>query len=194
MMKKRNESIQEIKIKLRRTELLLEINKKIAGLHDLSQILWTLIEFITNELEADRGTLFLNDKETNELYSRVAQGDLTREIRILNSVGIAGAIFNSKQGEIIHDVYKDQRFNKEVDQETGYRTKNMICCPVKTVGGETIGVIQVLNKKKGRFTKDNLTVVDAISTQAAVSIQNAQNSEHFEKKKSKRNGIYKYCL
>ena len=148
MMKKRNESIQEIKIKLRRTELLLEINKKIAGLHDLSQILWTLIEFITNELEADRGTLFLNDKETNELYSRVAQGDLTREIRILNNVGIAGAIFNSKQGEIIHDVYKDQRFNKEVDQETGYRTKNMICCPVKTVGGETIGVIQVLNKKK----------------------------------------------
>ena len=70
----------------------------------------------------------------------------------------------------------------------------MICCPVKTVGGETIGVIQVLNKKKGRFTRDNLTVVDAISTQAAVSIQNAQNSEHFEKKKSKRNGIYKYCL
>ena len=148
-MKKRNESIEEIKIKLRRTELLLEINKKIADLHDLSQILWTLIEFITNELEADRGTLFLNDKETNELYSRVAQGDLTREIRILNNVGIAGAIFNSKQGEIIHDVYKDQRFNKEVDQETGYRTKNMICCPVKTVGGETIGVIQVLNKKKG---------------------------------------------
>ena len=185
MMKKRNESIQEIKIKLRRTELLLEINKKIAGLHDLSQILWTLIEFITNELEADRGTLFLNDKETNELYSRVAQGDLTREIRILNNVGIAGAIFNSKQGEIIHDVYKDQRFNKEVDQETGYRTKNMICCPVKTVGGETIGVIQVLNKKKGRFTKDNLQVVDAISTQAAVSIQNAQNSEHFEKKRAK---------
>ena len=148
MMKKKNESIEEIKIKLRRTELLLEINKKIAGLQDLSQILWTLIEFITNELGADRGTLFLNDKETNELYSRVAQGDLTREIRILNNVGIAGAIFNSKQGEIIHDVYKDQRFNKEVDQETGYRTKNMICCPVKTVGGETIGVIQVLNKKK----------------------------------------------
>ena len=112
MMKKRNESIQEIKIKLRRTELLLEINKKIAGLNDLSQILWTLIEFITNEIKADRGTLFLNDKETNELYSRVAQGDLTREIRILNNVGIAGAIFNSKEGEIIHDVYKDQRFNK----------------------------------------------------------------------------------
>ena len=96
----------------------------------------------------DRGSLFLNDEETNELYSRVAQGELTREIRILNTVGIAGAIFSSKQGEIIHDVYSDKRFNKEVDQETGYKTKNMICSPVKTVDGRIIGVIQVLNKKK----------------------------------------------
>ena len=118
------------------------------------------------------------------MYSRVAQGELTREIRILNTVGIAGAIFTSKQGEIIHDVYSDKRFNKEVDQETGYKTKNMICSPVRTVDGKVIGVIQVLNKKKGRFTKDNLNFVDAIATQAAVSIQNAQNNEFFEKKRA----------
>ena len=140
---------------------------------------------MTKELDADRGTLFLNDNETNELYSRVAQGDLTREIRILNNVGIAGAIFQNKSGEVIHDVYADSRFNKEADQETGYKTKNMICCPVKTVDGLTIGVIQVLNKKKGRFTKDNLSFTESIATQAAVSIQNAQNTEHFEKKRDK---------
>ena len=61
----------------------------------------------------------------------------------------------------------------------------MICSPVKTVDGKIIGVIQVLNKK-GRFTKDNLNFVDAIATQAAVSIQNAQNSEFFEKKELKK--------
>ena len=147
-MKNGNENIVQTLEKLRRTELLLEISRKIAGLKSLEEILWTLIEFVTNELDADRGTLFLNDNETNELYSRVAQGDLTREIRILNNVGIAGAIFQNKSGEVIHDVYADSRFNKEVDQETGYKTKNMICCPVKTVDGLTIGVIQVLNKKK----------------------------------------------
>ena len=171
--------------KLRRTELLLEITKKIAGLNSLSDILWILIEFVTEELEADRGTLFLNDEETNELYSRVAQGDLTREIRILNNVGITGAIFNNEKGEIIHNVYDDERFNDEVDQETGYETKNMICSPIKTVGDKTIGVIQILNKKKGRFTKDNLLFVELVATQAAVSIQNAQNSEYFEKKRAK---------
>ena len=184
-MKKKEISLDDTIEKLRRTELLLLITRKIAGLKNLSEILWTLIEFVSKELDADRGTLFLNDSDTNELYSRVAQGDLTREIRILNNVGIAGAIFQNKTGEIIPDVYKDSRFNKEVDQETGYKTKNMICCPVKTVDNETIGVIQVLNKKKGRFTKDNLFFVESVATQAAVSIQNAQNSESFEKKRAK---------
>ena len=184
-MKKKEISLEDTVEKLRRTELLLLITRKIAGLKNLSEILWTLIEFVSNELDADRGTLFLNDNDTNELYSRVAQGDLTREIRILNNVGIAGAIFQNKTGEIIHDVYEDSRFNKEVDQETGYKTKNMICCPVKTVDNETIGVIQVLNKKKGRITKDNLFFVESVATQAAVSIQNAQNSETFEKKRAK---------
>ena len=183
-LKKKSENLNFYKTELKKTELLLEINKKIAGLKNLSEILWTIIDFVTENVDGDRGSLFLNDSETNELYSRVAQGELTREIRILNTVGIAGAIFTSQKGEIIHDVYSDRRFNKEVDQETGYKTRNMICSPVKTVNGQIIGVIQILNKKKGRFTKDNLNFVDAIATQAAVSIQNAQNSEFFEKKRA----------
>ena len=173
--KNKNNDLFYLQSELKKTELLLEITKRIAGLKDLSQILWTIIDFVTLNVDGDRGSLFLNDEETNELYSRIAQGDLTREIRILNTVGIAGAIFTARKGEVIHNVYEDSRFNKEVDQETGYRTKNMICSPVKTVDGKIIGVIQVLNKKKGRFTKENLNFVNAIATQAAVSIQNAQN-------------------
>ncbi len=171
-----NEEIKKVKC-------LLDISRKIGALNELSHILWTIIDFATENVNADRGSIFLNDSETNELYSRVAQGDLTREIRILNNVGIAGSIFQSKQGEVIHDVYGDKRFNKDVDQETGYKTKNMICSPVKTVDGKTIGVIQVLNKKKGRFRKADLNLINDISTQAAISIQNAQNNEFFQKKR-----------
>ena len=145
--KNKKENINFYKAELNKTQLLLEISKKIASLKNLSEILWTIIDFVTENVDGDRGSLFLNDSETSELYSRVAQGELTREIRILNTVGIAGAIFTSQQGEIIHDVYSDRRFNKEVDQETGYKTRNMICTPVKTVNGQIIGVIQILNKK-----------------------------------------------
>jgi len=181
---KKLEDIKTLKSEIYRSKLLLDISRKIASIKNLSEILWTIVEFVTKNVDADRGTLFLNDEETNELYSRVAQGDLTREIRILNTVGIAGGIFQSQLGEIIHDVYSDERFNKDVDQETGYKTKNMICSPVRTVNGKIIGVIQVLNKNKGRFTKDNLEFVNSVATQAAVSIQNAQNNEFFEKKRA----------
>ncbi len=186
MKKKINkeDDLKFLKSEIDKSKLLLEISREIATLKDLSEILWKIIDFVTKNVDADRGSLFLNDEETNELYSRIAQGELTREIRILNNVGIAGAIFNSNVGEIIHDVYKDDRFNKDVDQETGYKTKNMICSPVKTVDGKIIGVIQILNKNKGRFTKDNLEFVNSVATQAAISIQNAQNNEFFEKKRA----------
>lgn len=171
--------------KLHQTEMLLSVTQKIAGLNNLSEILWTLIEMTTNELGADRGSLFLNDPLTGELYSRVAQGELTREIRILNTIGIAGAIFQSGKGEIIHDAYAEDRFNKSIDEQTGYVTKNLVCAPVRTVRNDVIGVIQILNKKKGRFTKEDLEIVEAITLQAAVSLQNAQGVEEMVKAREK---------
>ena len=179
-----NKKVLEQLSELKKTKQLLDVSRRIGALNNLSEILWSIIDFATSSVNGDRGSIFLNDSETNELYSRVAQGELTREIRILNNVGIAGSIFQNKEGEIINEVYKDKRFNKDVDQETGYKTKNMICSPVKTVDGKTIGVIQILNKLKGRFTKADLSLINEISTQAAISIQNAQNSEFFEKKRA----------
>ena len=82
---KKPEDIKTLKAEVSRSKLLLDISRKIASIKNLSEILWTIVEFVTKNVDADRGTLFLNDEETNELYSRVAQGDLTREIRILNT-------------------------------------------------------------------------------------------------------------
>ncbi len=171
--------------KLRTSELLLSLSQRIAGLKNLSEILWTIIETTTETLKADRGSLFLNDPLTGELYSRVAQGELVREIRILNTTGIAGSIFQSGVGEIIHDAYADERFNSKIDEQTGYVTKNIVCAPVRTVRGDLIGVIQILNKKRGRFTKDDLDIVQGITLQAAVSLQNAQGMEEMVKSREK---------
>ena len=171
--------------KLRTSELLLSVSQRIAGLKNLSEILWTIIETTTETLKADRGSLFLNDPLTGELYSRVAQGELVREIRILNTTGIAGSIFQTGVGEIIHDAYADERFNSKIDEQTGYVTKNIVCAPVRTVRGDLFGVIQILNKKRGRFTKDDLDIVQGITLQAAVSLQNAQGMEEMVKSREK---------
>jgi len=79
---------------------------------------------IVEALDAERATLFLHDADTGELFSRVAHGDGVSEIRIPQSVGIAGSVFASGVAEIIDDAYQDARFNAEIDRVTGYCTRS----------------------------------------------------------------------
>ncbi|MEQ8192962.1 MAG: GAF domain-containing protein, partial [Rhodospirillales bacterium] len=136
------EKTEALAKRLRRAEMLLNVSKKMAAIETLDEVLQTLVDITTEETEAERGTLFLNDPQTNELYSRVAQGTARREIRFLNNTGIAGAVFESGKGEIIHDAYRDSRFNRSIDQQTGFSTKTVLCAPIKTVRGDIIGVAQ----------------------------------------------------
>ena len=73
-----------------------------------------------------------------------------------------------------HDAYKDPRFSAEWDMLTGYRTRSILAAPMKNHLGKTIGVVQVLNKKKGEFTEDDADILAALATQAAVSIDNSR--------------------
>ncbi len=159
---------------LRQAQMLLDISQKVASIESLDEVLSTLVSITTTETDCERSTLFLNDEESGELYSRVAQGNFQREIRILNNSGVAGHVFQSGEGVIIHDAYTDERFNRSVDEQTGFVTKSILCAPVKTARGEIIGVAQALNKRRGRFTKEDLALLEAMTTQAAVALQSAQ--------------------
>ena len=105
------------------TELLLNLTNDLATSSTLDEALERLVEITTTTLNADRGTIFLNDERTGELYSRVAQGNFRREIRMINNKGVAGWSFINNESVIIKDAYKDKRFNKDVDENTGYKNK-----------------------------------------------------------------------
>ncbi|MEK7826572.1 MAG: GAF domain-containing protein, partial [Thermodesulfobacteriota bacterium] len=165
---------QERRRKSSEAELLLDISKTIAAFETLDEILKSLVEITTRELKADRGTIFLNDSETGELYSRVAQGNFQRDIRILNNTGVAGHVFTSGEGVIVHNAYEDAHFNRSIDEQTGYITKTILCVPIRTIKGEIIGAAQVLNKKKGLFTKADQKLLVAMTTQAAIALQSTQ--------------------
>ena len=113
---------------LRRVQLLLEVSRRCALATRLDDILVVLLEMTSRELDCDRGTLFLNDPETGELYSRVAQGDLVREIRILNNSGIAGSVFQSGEGLIIDDPYSDPRFNARSTSRPAFSPATSCAC------------------------------------------------------------------
>jgi len=167
--------------RLRQAELLLDLSRRISAIESLDEVLATLVEMTTWELDAERGTLFLNDSTTGELYSRFAQGSFQREIRILNNTGIAGWVFSQGEATLIHDAYADERFNRSIDEQTGFVTRSVLCVPVRTVKGEVIGACQVLNKKRGRFTKGDLKLLERMTEQASVALQSTQYVERMEK-------------
>jgi len=167
--------------KLKQSELLLAISRRVAAMETVDEILETLVEITTVELGAERGSLFLNDPLTNELYSRVATGMHRREIRIMNNAGIVGHVFQTGQGLIVEEAYADERFDKTIDEKTGFKTHSILCAPVKTVKGEIIGCTQVLNKKGGPFTDDDLQLLGLMTQQAAVALQSTQFVERMKK-------------
>jgi adenylate cyclase len=171
---------QERRRKTNEAELLLDISKTTAAFETLDEILKSLVEITTRELKADRGTIFLNDSETGELYSRVAQGNFQREIRILNNSGVAGHVFTTGEGLIVHSAYDDPRFNRTIDEQTGYVTKTILCVPIRTIKGESIGVAQALNKKTGRFTPADRRLLEAMTTQATIALQSTQFVERMK--------------
>src|SRR5471032_3402646 len=167
--------------RLRQVELLLEVSRRMAAYDTLDEILTALVDVTTDELGAERGTLFLNDAETNELFSRVAQGNIQREIRFMNHVGIAGHVFTTGEAVLIADAYADPRFNRAIDEQTGFVTRNILCVPIKTFKGEIIGVSQTLNKKRGKFTRGDLQLLEALTTQGTLALQSARFLESMNK-------------
>jgi len=169
-----------VRDRLKLAELMLEVSRRMVSYDSLDDVLETWVEMTTAEFEAERGTLFLNDPLTNELYSRVAQGNIKHEIRVINNSGIAGYVFSTGESLLIQDAYADPRFNHSIDEQTGFVTRNMICAPIRTVKGEIIGVAQTLNKKTGDFTKRDLAVLEAMTTQATLALQGAISVERMK--------------
>lgn len=125
-------------------------------------------------MNADRATLFLVHRKSGELWSRVAQGENLNEIRVPRGIGIAGYVALSGQTVNIKDAYQDPRFNPEVDKRTGYKTKTILCMPLRNDAGEIVGVMQVLNKKDGVFTQEDEQFLDALGSQTAIALENSQ--------------------
>ncbi|MDP2341952.1 MAG: GAF domain-containing protein [Deltaproteobacteria bacterium] len=167
--------------RLRRAEILLDVYQRTAGLESLDEVLLTLVNIVSTQLGAERGTLFLYDAATGELYSRVAQGNLNRELRVQSSKGVAGHVFTTGHGAIVADAYADPHFDPVFDQRTGFVTRSILCAPIRTVKNEIIGVIQILNKREGHFDADELSLLEAMCTQASMTLMGAQVIERMNK-------------
>ncbi|MGE5269930.1 MAG: GAF domain-containing protein [Thiohalocapsa sp.] len=174
-------SIPQLIAENRRLRLLAEVADTVTRRLSLDHQLPHLIELIAQALDAERGTLFLYDRETHELFSRVVSGQRIAEIRIPATTGIAGAVFTAGTAEIIPDAYQDSRFNPEIDRHTGYRTRNILCVPLRNRDDAVIGVTEVLNKRSGDFGPDDLALAEAMTRQASNALAQALLVEQLER-------------
>lgn len=139
----------------RRYRQLMEIQRRVGTERDISRLPGIIMCEVSELLGTDRSTLFLTDWETMELYACFAQGVEGKDIVVPLRMGIVGAAI--LQGKILNIVnaYQHPYFNSSIDNLTGYKTDSVLASPIIGSNGMVIGGVELLNKKTGRFTKDD---------------------------------------
>lgn len=173
------------------------ISRALSSTLKLDELLRLIMQEITVLMDADRGTLYLVDKDHGEIWSKIALKAEVKEIRQKLGVGISGTV--GKTGEIINipDAYKDDRFDPSTDKRTGYTTRSILCMPVweplsQSDEREILGVVQVLNKNDGVFTGDDERLLETIASQVAISIANSRLYHQLEKKYQEIDVLYEF--
>lgn len=144
---------------------------RIANEKNLDNLLMLMADMGKEMIMADRCSLWILDREKNELWTRVAHG--VNEIRIPANSGLVGHSIASEQQLFIDDAYKDNRFNPDVDKKTGYRTQAIIVIPFRNSEGEIIGAYQAINKmtRSKKFTAKDLEYLTLAASYSGNSLE-----------------------
>ena len=158
----------------------MQVGRTIAVETNIDSLLTIIAQQIQQALCADRCTVFLLDDEHNELWSKVALGLEMQEIRFCANKGLAGHVAMTGETINIKNAYESEYFNKDIDLQTGYKTRNILCMPIRNLSHQIVGVFQVLNKFEGDFTQKDEDLLIAIGSSAGIALENANL---FEKQK-----------
>jgi GAF domain-containing protein len=165
---------------------------------DLDKTLTKVMDEAKKLMNADRSTVWLLDRDRNELWTKISNADGTlQEIRIPRDAGFAGKAATTGQSLMIpFDLYDhpDSQTAKQTDRKTRYRTCSLLCMPLLNADRELVGVTQLVNKKKqgdfppynpadwpkapdcwkASFERSDLEFMEAFNSQAVVALQNAK--------------------
>lgn len=158
---------------LHRLNNFLDLSDELVMGRGIEGLIDRVVSLACISIYSERATLFLVDPGTGELWSKVTAGEDTQSIRLPAGTGIAGWAVKHKEIVNISDVYADDRFNQSIDAETGFRTRNMLCGPITNLQGQTVGVIQIINKFEGDFDDKDIVLFKAFANQAAIAVEHA---------------------
>ena len=154
---------------------ILEVTRKLAAPFDLDTMLTEVVNATREILHADRGTIFLYDEDADELVIRI--GTSMKRLRIPADKGIVGESARTRKLINVPDCYADDRFNRDIDKQSGYKSRCMLTIPLIGYEESLIGVLQILNKNEGVFDDQDEYVAQALAAQSAVVIHRAKITE-----------------
>jgi sigma-B regulation protein RsbU (phosphoserine phosphatase) len=157
---------------MERLRTLVEASKLINSSIEPDTLFASILTVARNELHVERGTLYFVDEARQEIWTKIA-GELSSQIRLPIGKGLAGSVAATGEPLILRDAYDDPRFDRSLDQKTGYRTRSMLCVPIKNRGQRVVGVLQLLNKTNGSFGPRDLEFLSGISDHMAIAMENA---------------------
>lgn len=162
-------------------------DRQLAAIHRITAALRTLtkVSDVVQEalrvslevVEAQDGSVLLYNPDKNKLVFAYVLGEKAAELTGMEldpHQGIAGAVFQSGQVRVSEDVSQEADHDTSIEQKTQYRTRNMVTVPLKSPQGQVLGVMQVLNKKTGAFTQDDVEVLEILGGQIAIAIESAR--------------------
>jgi sigma-B regulation protein RsbU (phosphoserine phosphatase) len=154
--------------------LVLDVSRALAVTADLDALMHKMAGAVTGMLGCERASIFLHDRQADELWTKVALGT-DSVIRVPAGAGIVGAAFRA--AELLHVArpYEDSRFNRDVDRRTGFVTRNLLAAPMFDLTGRPVGVIQAINKSgddgDAGFTEGDIGMLQLLADQAGVAMQ-----------------------
>lgn len=154
-----------------------EISTWVSSVEDVDQVLELIIETATKMMSAKASSLLLVDQKTKHLYFKVATGDKKDDVKKYElplGQGIAGHVAETGEPLLIPDVRKDPRWFKEISESIGFQTRSIVCVPMK-IGGEIIGVVEIIDKTDGTpIRKTDIKLLTVFADLAAMAIGSAR--------------------
>ncbi|MBD3392863.1 MAG: GAF domain-containing protein [Chitinivibrionales bacterium] len=160
------------------TDALIEVFQAINTGADLVSILGTTKDVAMRLIDAERGSIFLRDRAGRSVWTLLADG--VQMIRVPEGRGIVGEVIRNNATMTVADASKDARFYGDIDKQTGYVTKSILCAPMCNRHGEAFGAIELLNKQSGPFTEEDERTLGIFGTQAGLAIEHVEMYEDLE--------------
>ncbi len=163
--------------RVRRLEAVLEIANQWNQTREVEPLLAQMAEAATRLWEADRASIFLWDRHTHTLVGRPALGVDQGELRIPDHAGVVGQVVHTGQPKRVDESVDPGQIDHQVDLQLGYRTKTLLCVPLRGRGGELFGAFEIINKRSGGFTEEDEAALVELAGHAAVALENAQDRQ-----------------